>query len=62
MLRLSADEAAKPLGSYGLDSLAAAEFRNWLRLELKVEVTTLEITSAASLMALYERIGSQLLG
>ncbi|KGO72702.1 Acyl transferase/acyl hydrolase/lysophospholipase [Penicillium italicum] len=63
MLRLSQPmEAAKSLGSYGLDSLAAVEFRNWLRLELKVEVTTLEITSAASLMALCERIASRLLG
>ncbi|KAJ5238512.1 polyketide synthase [Penicillium chermesinum] len=63
MLRLSQPmEAAKSLDSYGLDSLAAVEFRNWLRLELKVEVTTLEITSAASLMALCERIASRLLG
>ncbi|KAK2793589.1 putative secondary metabolism biosynthetic enzyme [Onygenales sp. PD_12] len=55
-------EPAKPLVSYGLDSLAAVEFRNWLRVELKVEVTALEITSASSLMALCEKIASRLTG
>jgi acyl carrier protein len=61
MLSLSEPmEPAKPLGSYGLDSLAAVEFRNWLRLELKVEVTTLDITTAASLMALCEKIATRL--
>ena len=56
-LRLSEPmEPAKPLASYGLDSLAAVEFRNWARLELGAELTTLEIMSATSLFALGERI------
>ncbi|KAI4264333.1 MAG: hypothetical protein L6R42_000544 [Xanthoria sp. 1 TBL-2021] len=57
MLRLSdAMEPGKPLSSYGLDSLAAVEFRNWVRIELGAELTTLDITNAASLIALCEKI------
>ncbi|KAI9720556.1 MAG: Type I Iterative PKS [Chrysothrix sp. TS-e1954] len=49
-------EPAKPLSSYGLDSLAAVEFRNWTKTELGAELTTLEITNAKSLKALCEMI------
>jgi hypothetical protein len=58
-LRLSPSEAmepGKPLASYGLDSLAAVEFRNWSRMELGAELTTLEIMGATSLFKLGERI------
>ncbi|PWY66607.1 KR-domain-containing protein [Aspergillus eucalypticola CBS 122712] len=47
-------EAAKPLSVYGLDSLAAVDFRNWLRQEL-------EVVGAKTLSALCERILSRLL-
>jgi acyl carrier protein len=49
-------EPAKPLSSYGLDSLAAVEFRNWVRMELGAELSTLEITNATSLVSLCEKI------
>jgi hypothetical protein len=49
-------EPGKPLASYGLDSLAAVEFRNWARMELGAELTTLEIMGASSLFKLGERI------
>ena len=49
-------EPAKPLASYGLDSLAAVEFRNWARMDLGAELTTLEITGASSLVALCGKI------
>lgn len=56
-LRLSEPmEPAKSLASYGMDSLAAVEFRNWVRMEMGAELTTLEITNAASLFALGEKI------
>lgn len=56
-LRLSEPiEPAKPLTSYGLDSLAAVEFRNWVRLELGAELTTLDIMGASSLFALGEKV------
>ncbi|KAL4796138.1 hypothetical protein BDV19DRAFT_361592 [Aspergillus venezuelensis] len=32
-------DAARPLSTYGINSLAAVEFRNWLRIELGVELT-----------------------
>jgi acyl transferase domain-containing protein/NADPH:quinone reductase-like Zn-dependent oxidoreductase/aryl carrier-like protein len=53
-------EPAKPLTVYGLDSLAAMEFRNWLRKELRVSVATLEIVSAKTLNALGENVCEKL--
>lgn len=49
-------DAARPLMSYGIDSLVAVEFRNWTRTELGVEVTTLEIVGAKTLASLAELI------
>lgn len=60
-LRLSEPmEPARPLTSYGLDSLAAVEFRNWVRLELGAELTTLDIMGASSLSALGEKVLTQI--
>ncbi|KAI4952622.1 Type I Iterative PKS [Alternaria rosae] len=59
MLTLRVDEPlepAKPLSAYGLDSLAAVEFRNWCRVQLGADLTTLEVTSAPSLLSLAEKI------
>ncbi|KAL9100157.1 MAG: hypothetical protein Q9187_009397 [Circinaria calcarea] len=53
-------EPAKPLSSYGMDSLAAVEFRNWARTGLGAELTTLEITNARSLSTLCETIVSKI--
>ena len=56
---LSLDEPLEPtkaLASYGLDSLGAVEIRNWVRLELGVELTTLEVANAKSVFSLCERI------
>lgn len=56
-LRLSEPiEPGKALASYGLDSLAAVEFRNWVRMELGAELSTLEIMGATSLFSLCEKI------
>ncbi|GME30251.1 polyketide synthase 2 [Neofusicoccum parvum] len=49
-------EPAKALSSYGLDSLAAVELRNWLRKELGADLTTLDITNAKSLLTLCEKV------
>ena len=56
---LGLDEAMEPtkaLASYGLDSLGAVEIRNWIRIELGAELTTLEVTHAKSLSSLCERV------
>ncbi|KAL4903835.1 hypothetical protein BDW74DRAFT_179426 [Aspergillus multicolor] len=55
-------EAAKPLVLYGLDSLAAVEFRNWARKELNVVVGTLDVVGAKTLSALCEMIVGKLAG
>jgi acyl carrier protein len=61
MLRLEEPmEPAKSLSTYGLDSLSAVEFRNWVRQELRAELTLLEITNASSLYSLCERIIAKL--
>ena len=49
-------EPAKPLSSYGLDSLSAVEFRNWARVTLEADLTTLEVSNASSLIALCQKI------
>lgn len=60
-LRLSEPiEPAKSLSSYGLDSLSAVEFRNWVRVDLGAEITVLDITNASSLFVLCEKIVSKL--
>jgi acyl carrier protein len=62
MLRLSDPvEPAKSLSAYGLDSLSAVELRNWIRTEIGVEVTVLEITTASSLTSLCEKIVGKML-
>lgn len=53
-------EARKALSLYGLDSLVAVELRNWIRLQLGVEITTLEILGATTLSTLCEKILSKL--
>jgi len=47
---------ARPLSAYGIDSLAAVEIRNFLKVELSVELTTLEIINASTLISICERI------
>jgi hypothetical protein len=60
-LRLSEPmEPGRPLSIYGLDSLSAVEFRNWLRMTLQAELTTLEIVNAPSLMSLCEKVISRI--
>ena len=57
LLRLAEPmEPSRPMSIYGVDSLVAVEFRNWARTTLHVEMSTLEITNAASLIALCEKI------
>ncbi|KAF5026934.1 hypothetical protein F66182_964 [Fusarium sp. NRRL 66182] len=57
ILRLETEpEAGRPLMAYGLDSLSAVELRNWIRMKLGAELTTLDITNASSLVALGEKV------
>jgi len=47
---------ARPLSAYGIDSLAAVEVRNFLKVELSVELTTLEIINAPTLASICEKV------
>lgn len=61
ILRLETEpEPERPLMVYGLDSLSAVELRNWIRVRLGVELTTLDVTNAASLIALGEKVVGKL--
>lgn len=61
-LGLTADmEESKPLSSFGIDSLAAVDLRNWVKVHLKTELTTLEVLNSESLGALCEKIVGRLL-
>ncbi len=53
-------DPSRPLSIYGLDSLAAVEFRNWARVALGTELTTLDIVNAQSLTALSEKMVGKL--
>lgn len=52
-------EPERSLSAYGIDSLAAVEFRNWLRLELGAAMSVIDITTAPSLVLLSEKIISK---
>lgn len=61
LLRLETEiEPGKPLLAYGLDSLSAVELRGWIRHRLGVELSTLDITNASSLVALCEKLVDKL--
>lgn len=61
ILRLEGDmEPGRPLVAYGMDSLSAVELRNWIRMRLGAELTTLDITNASSLIALCEKVVSKI--
>jgi acyl carrier protein len=53
-------EPAKSLNSYGIDSLAAVDLRNWLRTQLKVDLSTLDILHAKSLLDLAGKVTGSL--
>jgi hypothetical protein len=61
MLRLNElMDPAYPLNTYGMDSLAAAEPRSWVRTAFGVQLTTLDVVNAASLVVLCQKIISRM--
>ncbi|KAI1319318.1 putative polyketide synthase [Xylariaceae sp. FL0255] len=61
VLRLETQvEPSRPLVVYGIDSLSAVEIRGWIKLQLGVELSTLEIMNASSIIALGEKLISKL--
>lgn len=57
MLRLrEALEPERPLSAYGMDSLAAVEFRNWVRREMGAVLSMMDVATARSLLTLCQNI------
>ncbi|KAF4955471.1 hypothetical protein FSARC_11838 [Fusarium sarcochroum] len=57
VLRLSKPmEKDRPISVYGIDSLAAVDVRNWIRMHLGALMTTLDIMNSSSLVTLCEKI------
>lgn len=63
---LRLDEAdmdpSRPPRAYGLDSLAAVELRNWARAALGVQLTSLDIVNAGSMVALCGKVLERMVG
>lgn len=53
-------KSSRSLMMYELDSLSAVELRNWIRVKLEIELTTLDITNADFLITLCEKMISKL--
>ncbi|KAJ5809731.1 polyketide synthase [Penicillium pulvis] len=49
-------DPTRPLSNYGVDSLVAVELKNWIRQQLEIEVSALEIVGARTLTALCETL------
>ncbi|KAJ2989962.1 hypothetical protein NUW58_g3196 [Xylaria curta] len=49
-------DPSRPIASYGIDSLVAVEFRNWARVDLGVEITTLDVLGTKTLTLLCDTI------
>lgn len=47
-------EYSRSLATYGIDSLVAVELRNWVRFELGVEISAVEVVGAKTLVSLCE--------
>lgn len=57
VLRIETEiDPGKPLVAYGLDSLSAVELRGWIRMNLGVELSTLDIMNASSLITLSDKL------
>lgn len=57
LIDLKTIERHRSTSSYGIDSLVAAEMRNWITREFKADVPVLEILQAESISMLAHRIG-----
>ena len=59
MIQVEAIDVARPVSSYGVDSLVAAEVRNWCFKELKADVSIFELLSGMSIAKLAELIAGK---
>lgn len=50
---------AKPLYTYGVDSLVAVELRNWLATEIKTELSIFDLTGSAPICDVSRKIADR---
>ena len=59
MIAMDEIDVNRPVSSYGVDSLVAAEMRNWCFRDLKADVSVFELLSGNSIMVLAEQIANR---
>ncbi len=59
MIAVDEIDINRPVSSYGVDSLVAAEMRNWCFRDLKADISVFELLSGNSIMMLADQIASK---
>ena len=59
MIAMDEIDVNRPVSSYGVDSLVAAEMRNWCFRDLKADVSVFELLSGNSITVLAEQIANR---
>lgn len=59
MISMNEIDVNRPVSSYGVDSLVAAEMRNWCFKDLKADISVFELLGGSSITALAERIAAR---
>lgn len=59
MIAVDEIDVNRPVSSYGVDSLVAAEMRNWCFRDLKADISVFELLSGNSIMMLADKIANK---
>ena len=59
MISMDEIDVNRPVSSYGVDSLVAAEMRNWCFKDLKADISVFELLSGNSIMVLADQIANR---
>jgi hypothetical protein len=51
-------DSGKPLHTYGVDSLMAVDFRTWILVQIKAEISLFDVLSGGSIEALASKIAA----
>jgi hypothetical protein len=60
MMSSSDIDPCKPMSAYGMDSLVAAEIRNWIKRETGVVVSVFDVIQAFSIEKLVQQVVERL--
>jgi acyl carrier protein len=59
MMEVADLDAARPLSTYGIDSLVAVELKGWVQREIEVKLSVFDIIQATSINALVDKIADR---